>query len=129
MAQGPFSVLEHHTHASLMMCPALPHPWLPLPAGDTQGTLPRPLTHKCTPPLPHQPPQRPREAAHHLGREKFFLHSISLAPLLFVEPGSKLLEDQDFDGDFHTPKPHPGTLFTVAELQLFPYVLSHFSRV
>ena len=86
------------------------------------------LTHKGTPPLPHQPPQCPREAAHHLGREKVFLHSISLAPLLFVEPGSKLLEDQDFDGDFHTPNPHPGTLFTVAELQLFPYVLSHFSR-
>ena len=41
---GPFSVLEHHTHASLMTSPALPHPRLPLPAGDTQGMLARPLS-------------------------------------------------------------------------------------
>ena len=125
---GP--VLQYHIHASLMMCPALPHPCLPLSAGDTQGTLPRPLSDpRGHPPLPHQPSQRPREAAHHLGREKLFLHSISLAPLLFAEPGSKLLQDQDFDGDFHTPNPHPGTLFTAAELQLFPYMLSRFSHV
>ena len=41
---GPFSVLERHTHAALMMCPALPHPCLPLHAGDTQGMLPGPLS-------------------------------------------------------------------------------------
>ena len=41
---GPFSVLEHHAHASLMTSPALPHPCLPLPAGDAQGMLARPLS-------------------------------------------------------------------------------------
>lgn len=66
------------------------------------------------------PPQPSWETTHHL-RGEIFLPSVSLAPLFFVEPDTKLLGEQDFEGSFHVPCPHPSTPFTNTEPQLFSW--------